>query len=271
VGTDAINIDGIAKADHIAMWDAQTLAYSAMGSDTAGTNGWFNSFAFLYGMATSGSLVFAAGSFQNANGVATADEIAYFDGTTWRPVGSDGAGNGPLNSVVNALAIYGQRLVAGGNFSAAGGDTLAQNVASHLILRPDARIGTSAAGPFTGNNVYSSTGAGEAKTISVHRGHSGTLYVDIQNDGLTADSFKVSGPGAANGFTPSYFHGATNVTSQVVAGTYSTGSLAAGSRLTLKVVIKVKAGSAATRTLVIAAHGQAGVPTDAVRATVNAT
>ena len=247
VGTDAINIAGIGAADHIAKWDAQTLAFSAMGSDTAGTNGWFNSFAFLYGMTTSGSLVFVAGSFQNANGVATADDIAYFDGTAWHPLGSDGAGNGPLNSNVIALAIFNHGLVAGGNFTDAGGDTLADAIGSHTIQRPDARIGTAAAGPFAGNNVYSATGAGEGKTISVSRGHSGTLYVDIQNDGLSADTLKVTGPGGAQGFTVTYFHGATNVTSQVRAGTYSTGSLAPGAHVTIKVVIKVASGSANSR------------------------
>jgi len=271
VGTDAINIDGIAKADHIAKWDAQTLTFSAMGSDTAGTNGWFNSYAFLYGMATSGSLVFAAGSFLNADGQATADYIAYFDGTAWHPLGSDGAGNGPLNADVIALAIFEHRVVAGGNFTNAGGDSLADGIASYAILRPDARIGPAAAGPFSGNNVYSASGAGEAKTISVQRGHSGTLYADIQNDGLSADTLKVTGPAGAQGFTLTYFHGATNVTGQVLAGTYSTGSLAPGAHVTLKVVIKVASGSANSGTFLITARSQPGVPVDAVRAVVNAT
>jgi hypothetical protein len=271
VGTDAINVDGIDKADHIARWDAQTLTFSAMGSDTAGTNGWFNSFAFLYAMATSGSLVFAAGSFQNANGVATADDIAYFDGTAWRPLGSDGSGNGPLNSNVIALAIYNHKVVAGGNFTDAGGDTLADAIGSHAIQRPDARIGTAAAGPFTGNNVYSASGAGESKTISVQRGHSGTLYADIQNDGLSTDTLKVTGPGGAQGFTLTYFQGATNVTSQVLAGTWSTGSLAPGAHVTLKVVIKVAAGSANSGTFLVSARSLPGVPVDAVKAIVNAT
>ena len=44
------------------------------------------------------------------------------DGAAWRPLGSDGAGNGPLNSAVNALAIYQHAVVAGGNFTNAGGD-----------------------------------------------------------------------------------------------------------------------------------------------------
>lgn len=271
VGTDAINIAGIGAADHIAKWEASSLTFSAMGSDTAGTNGWFNSFAFLYGMTTSGSLVFAAGSFQNANGVATADDIAYFDGTAWHPLGSDGAGNGPLNSVVDALAIFNKRLVAGGNFTNAGGDALADVIGSRTILRPDARIGTAAAGPFAGDNVYSASGTGEGKTISVSRGNSGTLYVDIQNDGLSADTLTVHGPGVANGFTPTYFHGATNVTSQVRAGTYSTGSLAPGAHVTIRVVITVALGSANSRTFLISARSLPGVPVDAVKAIVNAT
>ncbi len=270
VGTDAINIDGIAKADHIARWDALTQTFNSMGSDTAGTNGWFNSFAFLYGMATYGSLVFVGGSFQNANGVATADDFAYFDGTTWRPLGSDGAGNGPLNSVVNALAIYQRAVIAGGNFTNAGGDALADAIGSHTIPRPDARIGTQAGGPFAGNNVYSQSGAGESKTISVQRGHQGVIYTDIQNDGLVADTLKVTGPGGAQGFHLTYFQGATNVTSQVLSGTFSTGSLAPSAHLTLKVVIKVDSQSASSGTFLITARSP-GAPDDAVKATVNAT
>ena len=271
VGTDAVNINGIARADHIAKWNGS--AWSAMGSNAAGTNGWFTftSYPSIYAIATEGSLVFAAGSFQNANGQATADDIAYFDGSAWHPLGSDGAGNGPLNAQVSALAIYALGLCAGGNFTNAGGDGLADGLGSYALLRPDARIGTHLAGPFNvGNNVYHADGAGEAKTISVQRGHSGTLYADIQNDGLFADTFKVTGPPGAHGFTLTYFHGATNVTSQVTAGTYSTGSLAPAAHLTLKVVIKVAAGSANTGTFLITARSPGTAP-DAVKAIVKAT
>jgi hypothetical protein len=270
VGTDAVNIGGLAKADHIAQWDADTLAYSAMGSNTAGTDGWFNDFAFLNGMATSGSLVFVAGSFQNANETSTADDIAYYDGSAWRPLGSDGAGNGPLNSNVIALAVYNHRIVAGGNFTNAGGDSLADDIGSHMIQRPDARIGTAAGGPFTGNNVYSASGSGESKTISVNRGHTGNLYVDIQNDGLTADTLKVTGPDGSHGFKLHYFHGGSNVTADVLAGTFSTGSLARGGHETLKVVIDVAQGSDNSGTFLITARSGPGVPVDAVKATVNA-
>jgi hypothetical protein len=270
VGTDAININGIENADHIARWDAQNLAYSALGSNTAGTNGWFDSFAFLYGMTTSGSLVFAAGSFQNANGTSTADDIAYFDGTAWHALGSDGAGNGPLNSNVIALAAYNHRIVAGGNFTNAGGDALADAIGSHVLLRPDARVGTDAGGPFTGNNIYSATGSGESKSISVKRGHSGKLFVDVQNDGLTAASLAVTGPHGSHGFDLHYFQGASNVTAQVLSGTFSTGSLQPGAHLTLKVVIDVAHGSDNSGTFVVTARSGSGIPVDGVRLKVDA-
>jgi hypothetical protein len=247
------------------------MAFSALGSNTAGTNGWFNSFAFMYGMTTSGSLVFVAGSFQNANGVPTADDIAYFDGTSWHALGSDGAGNGPLNANVIALAVYNHRIVAGGNFTSAGGDSLAQNIGSHVLQRPDARIGTDAGGPFTGNNVYSATGSGESKTITVNRGHSGKLFVDLQNDGLTADSLKVTGVNGSHGFSLHYFQGSSNITSQVLSGTFSTGSLAPGGHLTLKVVIDVAHGSDNSGTFVVSVRSAPGIPVDAVRLKVDAT
>ena len=124
-----------------------------------------------------------AGSFQNANSQATADEFAYFDGISWHPLGSNGAGNGPLNSYVSALAMFNHEVVAGGNFINAAGNSLADYVAAHTLLRPDVRIGTGANGPFVGNDVYSAVGLGESKTVFVKRGHSATVYVNVQNDG----------------------------------------------------------------------------------------
>jgi hypothetical protein len=270
IGTDAVNVGQIPTADHVAKWNAATLAYSAMGSNTAGADGWLPASAFIYTLATSGSLVFAAGSFQNANGQATADEIAWYDGVRWRPLGSNGAGNGPLGSQANALAVYNHRIVAGGNFLNGGGDGLADFLGSYAILRPDARIGVAAAGPFVGNNVYSSTGVGESKAIGVPRGMSGTLYADIQNDGLVADTFLVHGTGTASGFSVAYFTGTTNVTTQVKAGTFSTGRLAPGAHRTIRVVVKVAATSAASATFLIRATSAPGTQPDAVKAVVKA-
>ena len=127
LGTDALNVAGIAEADHVAKWDGS--AWSALGSDNAG-NGWFPTSASPQGMLTVSSRLFVIGQFQNAGGDPTADVVASFDGNAWHPVGSNGAGDGPLNAAGHALAAFGQNLYAGGNFTSAGGDPLAQFGAS---------------------------------------------------------------------------------------------------------------------------------------------
>jgi len=93
IGTDAVNVAGIPQADHVARWNGS--AWTALGANSAGTDGWFPASAFIYAMAASSSQVVATGSFQNADGNPLADHIASFDGTAWKPLGSNGAGNGP--------------------------------------------------------------------------------------------------------------------------------------------------------------------------------
>jgi len=128
VGTDSVDVAGIPQADHVVKWNGS--AWSALGSNAAGTDGWFPTSSFIYALTTSGSRVFAAGSFQNANGDPLADFIAYFDGSAWHPIGSSVAGNGSLQGQINALVASDGQLYAGGNFANAGGNDLADAVAS---------------------------------------------------------------------------------------------------------------------------------------------
>ena len=269
VGTDSVNVGGIAQADHVVRWNGS--AWSAVGANTAGADGWLPASSFIYGLTTYSNLVIATGSFQNANGMATADEIAYFDGAAWHPLGSDGAGNGPLTQQGTAVTAFGTVLVVGGSFVNAGADALADYVAAFPMKRPDARIATSATGPYAGNDVYSATGSGESKSINIIHGHSGTLYADIQNDGVVATALTVKGAGGSNGFTVSYFKGAVNITSAVLAGTYSTGSLAPGAHATLKIVMHAPSTSGKAATFRVTASSSAGNPADAVLAKASST
>lgn len=269
VGTDALDVAGIAQADHIARWDGS--AWSAVGSNSAGTNGWLPASAFIYAMTTYQSLVIAAGSFQNANGVATGDEIAYFDGTTWQPIGSNGAGNGPLNAAPNALAVTGGKLYAGGVFTSAGGDSMAQFLAAHALRQPDASIGATSTGTFAGNNVYSATGAGEVRSVAVTRGRSTTSYVKIQNDGIVSAGFTVKGTGGATGIAVHYYRGTTNITSAVRAATYATGNIDARGSILIRMVVTVATSSAASATFTTTGISTAGTPRDAIRMVVHAT
>lgn len=268
VGTDALDVAGIQSADHVARWDG--AAWHAVGTNSAHTNGWFPTSAFIYALATYGSIVVAAGSFQNADGIATADEIAYFDGAHWRPIGSNGAGNGPFGSQPTSLGISGGKVYAGGNFTTAGGDSLSRYLSAYALRQPDAAVGATATGHFVGNNVYSAAGTGEVRHVTITRGTRKTSYVKIQNDGLVAASFTLKGTGGARGFAVHYFHGSTNVTTAVRAGTYSTGSIAARSSIVLRLVVRPSRSSAATATFTTTAHSQAGTPSDAVRVAVRA-
>jgi hypothetical protein len=127
-GTDAKNVAGIPQTDHVVEWNGS--AWSAVGANANHSDGWFPASAFIYGLATSGSRVFAAGSFQNAGGDPRADQIAYFDGSAWHALGSNGSGNGPLAGTGLALAVFGPSLFVGGNFTKAGTDAHAVGIAS---------------------------------------------------------------------------------------------------------------------------------------------
>ena len=133
VGTDANDIAGIAQADHVARWNGS--AWSAVGADSGGANGWFPTTTSINALAGTGSYLFATGTFQNANGDARADNVAFFDGTAWHPVGSDGAGNGPWIGNGLALALVDRRLYAAGSFTSAGGDPQAHSVASFALTQ----------------------------------------------------------------------------------------------------------------------------------------
>jgi PKD repeat protein len=155
IGSDAVDIAGIAQADHVAKWNG--TAWSALGANAATTDGWLPASAFVNAIATSGSNVFVGGSFQNADGHPTADMVAGFNGFSWAPMGSDGAGNGPLGGPANALTVFGGQVVVGGNFTSAGGDGRAGYVARYPgaahPLTAVIRLGNGGFAPFVGSTA----------------------------------------------------------------------------------------------------------------------
>ena len=261
VGTDSSLIGGVDGANHVARWNGSS--WSAMGPN------YFNTTTFIYALAVDGPLVFAGGSFQNASGDPLADQIAYWDGSSWHPIGSNGAGNGPYIGYTNALATVGPRLFAGGGFTSAGGDILARSIAVSPIRQPDAQIRASGTATFVGSGVYSTTASGESKTISVQRGNSGAFFLKFENDGLVNESYLLHAFGSASGFATTYTVTGTNVTSQVEAGTYSTGTIHPGKAVTVKLVVGVAKSAGNSASFLIKAT-DTGVPADAVKAVVKA-
>jgi hypothetical protein len=270
VSSDGLDIGGESRSDHLVRWDGTT--YNPVGSDTAGTNGYFPSSATINELTTSGTLLFAAGQWLDANGQPKADMVAYFDGTTWRAIGSNGAGNGALNANTEGLAVVSGILYAGGASTSAGGDPKANFAASRSLKLADAEIGNSS-GNYVGNDVYSTTGAGQTKTVSIGRGTSKFFPVLIQNDGLLPASFTLKGTGAATGYTVTYidYSNGENITSAIRNGTFNTGTLARGQSFAMKVIVKLSSSAAERGTFLVTAESTAGSPKDTVKGVVDAT
>lgn len=169
IGSDSVNIAGIAQADHVAKWNGSS--WSAVGANTAGTDGFFPASTFINDLVTSGSNVFATGSFQNADGIPTADEVVGFNGSSWVPMGSDGAGNGPLPGAGNAVALFEGQVVVGGNFTTAGGDGLAGYIARYPgaahPLTAVIHLGNGGFSPFVGSTATfdGSSSTGDAPIV----------------------------------------------------------------------------------------------------------
>jgi hypothetical protein len=105
----------LGAADYIAKWDGTN--WSALSSNGAG-DGSFN--GSINSIAISGSNVYVGGNFAyvNDNGVfvPSSGYIAKWNGTNWSALGSNGAGGSSLNGQVNAIAISGTDIYAGGQF-----------------------------------------------------------------------------------------------------------------------------------------------------------
>jgi hypothetical protein len=110
---------GTVPANYIAKWNGSS--WSALGSGIQGY--------VVYALAVSGTNLYAGGYFTNAGGV-TASNIAKWNGSAWSALGSGIGGHIVYHTPyppeyssgsVRALAVSGNNLYVGGDFTAAGG------------------------------------------------------------------------------------------------------------------------------------------------------
>jgi len=265
---------GIPTAEYVAKWNGST--WSALGSNVAGTGGALASlYSGVTALAVSGSDLYVGGYFRDAAGIAAGDYVAKWNGSAWSALGSNVAGtDGAMTNYVQAFAVSGSDLYVGGWFANAAAIAKADYVAKWgapppTTRKPDGRIRLGTTGALLGNNVYNTTGAGQAATGSALRGKVITFGISVQNDGNAADSFKLKATGTATTrYTVKYYKGTTDITARVVAGTYSTGTLAAGAAVLITVKVTVKstatAGSSVSR-LVTVTSAASAVAKDAVK------
>ena len=115
---------GGSAANYIAKWDGSN--WSPLGS---GVDYWVTA------LAVSGNDVYAGGEFERADGN-PANYIAKWNGSSWSPLGSGmGAVSFPVRPYVFALAVSGNDLYAGGEFTTAGGK-VAPYIARAYLERP---------------------------------------------------------------------------------------------------------------------------------------
>ncbi len=144
-------------------------------------------------------------------------------------------------------------------------DTVATSI--NLVTKPDGRI-RKGSGKFIGDNIYNTDGTNQAKTGAAARHRTITFRIQAQNDGPNSDSFTITATGAATTqYTVKYFHGKTDITAAVVAGTYTTPVLAPGDNFLIRAKVKVTStatvGSSVTRLVTITSVGN-GSNQDAV-------
>ncbi|MCC7165748.1 MAG: hypothetical protein IT331_24840, partial [Anaerolineae bacterium] len=111
-------ITSLTAADYVAKWDGTN--WSALGDDGS-SGGSLN--GALSALAVSGTDLYVGGWFTNVNNggslLTAADFVAKWDGINWSALGNDGGGtpNGSLSSGVLALAVSGNNLYVGGEFT----------------------------------------------------------------------------------------------------------------------------------------------------------
>lgn len=177
-------------------------------------------------------------------------EVYLFDRGTGATTALTASTDDQRYAVGPGLSGDGTRVLFRSNLSVAGanidGSDELQGVTCAPSPRPDALIATASAGPYTGDGVYSATvTSGQTRSATVARGATRKFHVRIQNDRAVADTLKVKGVTSGSaGYTVRYFAGTTDITAAVVAGSYSTGALAPGASVTIKV--KIKASSTTT-------------------------
>ncbi len=265
VGGEFTTVDGLSGVNYLARWFG--LGWAQVANPSPGN--------FVRSISVSGSNIYVGGDFINAGGNGAADYVAKWNSSSfaWSPLGSNGTGGGALGTIVNALGMTSNALVVGGNFQNAAQIPEADYVAAYGIgavtnQKPDGRI-KKGSGSLVGNNIYNTTGANQTRTGSAAVGGTITFTVSIQNDGSNAGKFKVAATASGNvNYEVKYFHGTTDITSAVVAGTYTTAKVGAGNAFAITAKVKVlpaaTSGSSTTRLITITSAADAA-KVDAVK------
>ena len=125
-------------------------------------------------------------------------------------------------------------------------------------FRPDLMVSASKSGPWSGNNVYNITGAGQVIARAMVRGHATSVWLVVQNDGDTPDTYTLKGPRFPAGFSLVYRVGGANVTGQFMSGGYRH-AIGPGEtflvRIAVRVLLSARIGSRFPARILVTSRG----------------
>jgi hypothetical protein len=127
---DFLNFDNVAAADYIAAYDPINNIWTAVGSPNSG--GATITSILKLAFDSNGNL-YAVGNFTNLAGVANADYIAVWDGSTWAAVGNPNSGGATITDIRAVAYGWGNRLWVGGDFTNLAGIAAADRIAYFQI------------------------------------------------------------------------------------------------------------------------------------------
>lgn len=144
----------------------------------------------------------------------------------------------------------------------------------YVSYRPDAAVSKSSSSGYLGDDIYNTTGANQTRTATVARGKQQAFFVRAVNDGDASDTFAFEGCGSTARFPVAYSRGGTNITAEVVDGSYRVADVAPGASATIRVDIGVALAASAgdTRTCAVTTSSmKRPALTDVAQARVEAT
>lgn len=209
-------------------------------------------------------------------GVGTFNNVEAYDTTSnsWRALA-------PMPTArhgIQAAMFAGSAYIAGGGTKMGGGgatdihEVFALDGTPPGPALPDCRVKLMGDSSLIGNNVYGTTGANQTRSTTAAASMTRTFVFSMQNDSSVGNAITVQGPAAMPGFTVRYLaglSGTTDITSRVVAGTYTTSVVPPGGVRSLRLLITASLGTATGTSgtwLVKAASGAAPAVVDACAA-----
>jgi hypothetical protein len=204
-----------------------------------------------------GDTVTLTATVSTSSGTPTGN-VTFFDGLdSVATVALDGAGTASLTTSTLTPGIHLITAEYGGDATYEGSDDAINQVVLGDPPRPDGRVRRGQR-PLLGNDVHNTDGTGQTAAGAAHSGQTISYRVSIQNDAVVPEVIAVHGQGSTNLFTVTYRNQTgTNITRQVVDGSYRTRELAPGKVQVLKVTVLVRGaaahGSTTTRTVTLTA------------------